>query len=1092
MSRDYHLIASRGLPDCNRCPPGPLEILSRSALRHIVASADFARDGETFDQLRRGGGAPVDDSLADSLFHDAQLGLWLRRMPRLHLVQLPRHHAWADTWRIATRGGASAASLLMVHKPPWGSLASLAAQTERLWSSNGSKLVHTFTCVGAPCASEHCAHDPSQRACAADVRLVDATSGAPLDRDCKGCRCRGGNGQRRRPPPSVSPTTGASQVETGPDASSAGCPHQFESLAGQFDGRQFDHRVPPRLPRQCWHGHGQREGGRQLTSRLSVEGAAVEREGAKSTSVSTRRQTDTATEPRGSSQVWAAPYSALPQSIPLPLAACLAANGTSDEAHGLEHAAHADRALALAGMASGSAVQGVAASGYCAPTDEDFAGDCTRGESGSWRVGKALGIHSLADCIARCLCCARCHAVSYSAAPAHRDCSWYASCPAVHAPPRTGADYLTVHIAKETPHGYVIVQRPSHRPRAKEAQYGNEEGSRAAGAYQALPYMAFASAVDARTTGAVGLRILGRLWGLDAPSRAAQVIAARVSSASMRKPRIWPSMAVLYGSVSHTGAALGGDAAAPSTTSTAPDAFRVLLLPPRRSFTSQPAHTPQLANAAELAAACPTMAIPSLPTGTQLVCQLRALGTGATLAADVRAAQEADVLVGAHGAAAFVYALFMRPGSAALEVRPFKLQGLEPGSDHSRSHPSAHAHPSGPWSDNVLDVLGARRGGSIRGYAIVADADGTDGVRQLVDDGASVRAWDTHGRAVSCSTSSLREALQRIIHRRGERPHDSQRVVHASSTPTDVSMHREAFRRLRVTTATERREFSGATFVASLAGSAADTVHTDHVHSDGVRSSSALLSIATVDADADAHVTAPATSDATRGPAAWQPITAKLPHRFARRLLQRLLDAGGPLPSVVSEARVLASMALADHVVRHGPPGDIVETGVFARDVNVHGPSAVHGTVHGSPVHGSPVHCSSVHGPSAEPRARAYSGAQDCDMRVPSPGVYMGGTTIAILAVLGMRNAPSTHLHAADSFQGLPAAVSADSSCADRVVNGLTSNECVRYKRAGDFAVSRAQVERHIERYGVQRQRLRVVGMRRCTRPCARACMSLA
>ena len=42
-----------------------------------------------------------------------------------------------------------------------------------------------------------------------------------------------------------------------------------------------------------------------------------------------------------------------------------------------------------------------------------------------------------------------------------------------------------------------------------------------------------------------------------------------------------------------------------------------------------------------------------------------------------------------------------------------------------------------------------------------------------------------------------------------------------------------------------------------------------------------------------------------------------------------LLRSRGALPTVVSKPRVVVTMALALHVMQHGPPGDLVEAGVF-------------------------------------------------------------------------------------------------------------------------------------------------------------------
>ena len=54
-------------------------------------------------------------------------------------------------------------------------------------------------------------------------------------------------------------------------------------------------------------------------------------------------------------------------------------------------------------------------------------------------------IRTLNDCKEACRQCARCNFVSFSASPAHRDCSWYHTCDMakLHPPPVQGPDYQT-------------------------------------------------------------------------------------------------------------------------------------------------------------------------------------------------------------------------------------------------------------------------------------------------------------------------------------------------------------------------------------------------------------------------------------------------------------------------------------------------------------------------------------------------------------------------------------------------------------------------------------------------------------------------
>ena len=65
--------------------------------------------------------------------------------------------------------------------------------------------------------------------------------------------------------------------------------------------------------------------------------------------------------------------------------------------------------------------------GYCNETQPD-PDDCMGGRSGSWRIGDASGIRSLAGCAAACACCPACRYVSFSDRPEQMECSWYARC----------------------------------------------------------------------------------------------------------------------------------------------------------------------------------------------------------------------------------------------------------------------------------------------------------------------------------------------------------------------------------------------------------------------------------------------------------------------------------------------------------------------------------------------------------------------------------------------------------------------------------------------------------------------------------------
>ena len=65
--------------------------------------------------------------------------------------------------------------------------------------------------------------------------------------------------------------------------------------------------------------------------------------------------------------------------------------------------------------------------GVCGATEAAQMSDCSNGVRGSWTLGGALEIETLADCVAACSCCDQCHVVSFSTE--QRDCSWYSECP---------------------------------------------------------------------------------------------------------------------------------------------------------------------------------------------------------------------------------------------------------------------------------------------------------------------------------------------------------------------------------------------------------------------------------------------------------------------------------------------------------------------------------------------------------------------------------------------------------------------------------------------------------------------------------------
>lgn len=136
----------------------------------------------------------------------------------------------------------------------------------------------------------------------------------------------------------------------------------------------------------------------------------------------------------------------------------------------------------------------------------------------------------------------------------------------------------------------------------------------------------------------------------------------------------------------------------------------------------------------------------------------------------------------------------------------------------------------------------------------------------------------------------------------------------------------------------------------------------------------------------------------------------------ASRRLRTLTAEKGELPTIVSRARLIWTMAMAAHVLRTGIAGDIVETGVFT-----------------------------------------------------------GGSTIAMMSML--QKQPSTlerPVWACDSFKGLPPPVSQDRNCARKVAGG--AQDC-HVGASGAFASGLGIFRRNLEHFGMEQthHRLHVV-----------------
>ena len=91
--------------------------------------------------------------------------------------------------------------------------------------------------------------------------------------------------------------------------------------------------------------------------------------------------------------------------------------------------------------------------GYCAPTSSP--GDCTRDSKGTFDLSSRPELRSLRGCAALCAGCQHCQFVSFS--KVNDDCSWYSTCPALHARHELagaqdagGESYLTVQVSNHS------------------------------------------------------------------------------------------------------------------------------------------------------------------------------------------------------------------------------------------------------------------------------------------------------------------------------------------------------------------------------------------------------------------------------------------------------------------------------------------------------------------------------------------------------------------------------------------------------------------------------------------------------------------
>ena len=386
---------------------GPLEVISRVALEWVVASPAFQRDTKQIHAVEQGKPLPrANDPASGDLYHDVQLGLWLSAHPSLRIVALPMGEVWADEWRHLRRLD----RLLMAHRVPFDFEPWLTEQTERIWAASPGALVRS-ACLGAPCKSEHCAQAAGQQVCVEEVVVARPVSGGAALAGCSGCQCWHRN------------SSAAPKVWT-----SANC--------------KFRKREQPKLPALCW------VASEPTTGSQPIHAAAVA-----PTAFPAPLFSDAAScEPdHPTPRAWGV-------DAPEPLAACVSAmprTPSDDAGRGSRLRRRMRKMLRRPHAAPKGGITSLPyKQGFCGETTDGEQGDCYAGDFGMWRVNspgsvRQDGIGSLEECVARCRCCLRCNYVSFSASPAHLDCSWYHACPTkLHEPPPTGRDYVTVAVER--------------------------------------------------------------------------------------------------------------------------------------------------------------------------------------------------------------------------------------------------------------------------------------------------------------------------------------------------------------------------------------------------------------------------------------------------------------------------------------------------------------------------------------------------------------------------------------------------------------------------------------------------------------------
>lgn len=145
-----------------------------------------------------------------------------------------------------------------------------------------------------------------------------------------------------------------------------------------------------------------------------------------------------------------------------------------------------------------------------------------------------------------------------------------------------------------------------------------------------------------------------------------------------------------------------------------------------------------VANLAQLLLRCAQAKPREWPSGWRVRCASHEFGVPGRLLSDIRAARQADVLVGTHGAG-LINAFFMRRGAVLVEARPYRFEG--------------------PWPDRYFRALTALEQEIF--YLQISAGSAALSLPRPADD---VSVWDARDHAVHVPWRSLKDALHAAIH----------------------------------------------------------------------------------------------------------------------------------------------------------------------------------------------------------------------------------------------------------------------------------------------------------------------------------------